>query len=434
MELIELENNLSNNLVTQSNRLIEARYTLTLYEQRIVLLLASMVEPDNDELKEYAINFNSLVKFLNLKNKNIHGQIKKILELLRSRTLTINKSEEDYLITGWISSAEYIKKDNIVKLSFSEELRPYLLELKNNFTKQRLGTLVQFKGTYTVRIYSLLKQYERIGKREFYLSDLKSILGIENKYPEYKNFKRRVLTATQNELSMKDDTGCYVSDINFKLETEKKGRKIDLLRFIIIKQSTKSPTLHLKEIESSLSSSILIQYEALGIKQNITLPYLKKDGEEALKRTLLIFEEDKKSGKIRSNEQGYLVTLLKSGAGVITEGERQDLENKKNKELEELKKRQQEQREKELLLLEKKYLKVRKDKYLSSLDDEAKNDLLETLREKYKENSFFLKMITDISSACIQDDLNAIVKNEEGYQEGKDKYLSENFKGLTKES
>jgi len=423
-----------NMLVTQANKLVEARYTLSLYEQRLVLMMISMIEPKDEDFKDYIIRISDFSDLIGLKSRNLYPTIKNLLIKLRERTLVIEKGK-DYLITGWISSAEYVSSEGVVKLSFDAKLKPFLLQLKQEFTKQRLGTVIKFKGIYTIRIYGLLKQYEKLGVRTFTVEEFRKILGIEEKkYKAFRDLKLRTILQAQKEFSKQNECGAYLSDINFDFEPMKTGRKITGLKFIIRKQNTAPLTIEPKRIKEQATSPLIAQYEAFGIKQSVTLPYLKKDGEEALKRTLSIFEKDKKSGKIRSNEQGYLVTLLKSGAGVITEGEKQDLENKKNKEREELKRRQQEQREKELLLLEKKYLKNRKDTYLSSLDDEAKTDLLETLREKYSDNSFFLKMITDINSACIQDDLNVIVKNEEGYKTGKDKYLSDNLKGLTKEA
>ena len=44
------------NLVTKSNELIEARYKLTLYEQRLILLLISIIQPDDDDFIDYELH------------------------------------------------------------------------------------------------------------------------------------------------------------------------------------------------------------------------------------------------------------------------------------------------------------------------------------------------------------------------------------------
>ena len=309
-----MHKNIKNHLVTQSNKLIESRYTLTLYEQRIVLLLASMVEINDHDFKEYIIDFNDLISFLHFKSKGIQVKFQRLLKLLRSRVLTIDNGEKGYLITGWISSAEYNKEENLVKLCFDNKLKPYLLELRKNFTKQRLGILIQFKSIYTIRIYALLKQYEKIGERKFYLDEFKKILDLENKYSEYKNFRRRVIAPAQKEFNKKDENGCYLSDINFTLKTKRKGRKIDVLQFIIFKQKNKSPTIKENQIEQIKISQIIIDYEEFGVMRDASYPYYKERGEQSLRNTLEYFKKEKTKRNIQ-DDGAYLMTLLKANAG-----------------------------------------------------------------------------------------------------------------------
>ena len=50
----------------------------------------------------------------------------------------------------------------------------------------------------------LLKQYQKIGYREFELQEFKEILGIgEKEYPAYKDFRRRVIDQAKKEFDKK---------------------------------------------------------------------------------------------------------------------------------------------------------------------------------------------------------------------------------------
>ena len=109
-----------NNLVTQSNNLVEARYSLSLYEQRLVLMMISMVEPQDEDFKDYKIRVSDFNQILGLKHKGSYSKIKSILRGLRAKELLINKGEKDYLVTGWVSDAEYKDKEGYVLLSFSK--------------------------------------------------------------------------------------------------------------------------------------------------------------------------------------------------------------------------------------------------------------------------------------------------------------------------
>jgi plasmid replication initiation protein len=88
----------------------------------------------------------------------------------------------------------------------------------------------------------LLRQYASIGWREFDLADLRQILGIEkNEYREYKRFSQRVLAQAKKEMDDVDEYGRPKSDLSFEVETIREGRKIDRLKFIIVKNKKKSP-------------------------------------------------------------------------------------------------------------------------------------------------------------------------------------------------
>ncbi len=412
-----------NQLVTQSNKLIEARYSLTLYEQRLVLMMISMIEPDDEDFKDYAIKVSDFNTIIGINHKGSYSKIKGVLRGLRAKELLINQGGKDYLITGWISDAEYRDNEGVVLLSFSNKLKPYLLALKENFTTQRLNILIKFRGTYTIRIYSFLKQYEKIGVREVGLSTFRNMLDLEDsQYPSYGDFKRRVIKPALKEFEKKDSNGCYKSDLTFKLEEEKIGRKVCSLRFFIIRQDT---TKNIIDAINDLSQ-VISNFEELGIKQHITLPYLKEDGEEALERTLQIFKRDKKAGKIRGNDDGYIIGLLKAKAGVPTEAER-----KKQEEQERLKKEKMEQKkleaiEEKRISLSKAFLKSKKEAYLSSLSEEQKQELLEDIRAAYEGKPFIQKMIKNITSGAIQEDINFLVKSQEGYADEEEAYIKAN--------
>ena len=57
-------------------------------------------------------------------------------------------------------------------------MKPFLLSLKSHFTTYDVRNILKLPSTYSVRIYELLKQYEKIGKRRFDLQELKEIIGV----------------------------------------------------------------------------------------------------------------------------------------------------------------------------------------------------------------------------------------------------------------
>jgi plasmid replication initiation protein len=80
-----------------------------------------------------------------------------------------------------------------VRLTFSPELKPYLLRLKDRFTALKVSDLMQFKSIHAIRIYELLKQYQSLGKRTLAVDKIKACCGVTEKLNKYSDFEKRVL-------------------------------------------------------------------------------------------------------------------------------------------------------------------------------------------------------------------------------------------------
>ncbi len=65
-----------------------------------------------------------------------------------------------------------------IDVSFHPVMKPFLLSLKSHFTAYDARNILKLPSTYSIRIYELLKQYERIGQRRFDLQELKEIIGV----------------------------------------------------------------------------------------------------------------------------------------------------------------------------------------------------------------------------------------------------------------
>lgn len=228
-----MKNKKSKALIVKSNEMIEASYKLTLQEQRIILYMASKIMPDDEDFKPVRLYIDEFLKMIQVDGKSKHKEIEEITNKLRKRDLIIKKPESTLQI-GWLSSAEYFYGKGFVELEFSPKLKPYLLQLKERFTKYQLASVIRLKHSYSIRIYELLKQYETIGWRYFVLEELKQILGITpDEYNLYSNFKLKILRPVKKEFDLKYTT--RELDFTFEYEEKKEGRKVIGLKFKISK-------------------------------------------------------------------------------------------------------------------------------------------------------------------------------------------------------
>lgn len=309
---------MKHNLVTKANALIEASYRLTVAEQKIILLLASKVQPEDEDFKEYTFAIVDFMSLLGIKNKSKYKEVQETTKKLIQKTFEFRTGN---ILTqvAWLSGAQYHEGEGKVTLVFHRWLRPFLLQLKKEFTRYRLENVIQLRSVYSIRIYELLKQYEGIKYREFEIDVLRQMLGLtENEYRLYADLKRRIIIIAQKELAQK-------TDISFEFEEIKIGRgKVKAIKFLIKKNKEV-----FKEDKFSKNSTTFINNNAINISQknsktvnseNIVLKGLKLylDKKTALEFINVYGEEnckkqlEKLNRKIKSipNPGGWLRTAL----------------------------------------------------------------------------------------------------------------------------
>jgi len=313
-------------IVTQANELVESRYNLPLGEQRLVLTMISRIQPEDEDFKPYRISVGDFAEFLGVAKDSAYAECKKITAKLLSRVLHI-KEEGRLLQIGWMSAAEYIDGSGMVNLSFDPQLKPYLLQLKSNFTSCKLTMLLSFKSQYTMRVYTLLKQYEKLKDREIEIELLRDMLGIrKDQYNLYTDFKRNVLIFAQKELAEK-------SDLYFEFDEIKFGRRVGAIEFHIFRKKLPAELLANDEpplvepISNTPPSFIKVNLPATPVIDDLLLlvpeqhrvrktvlsaiiEFERKEGFEYVRRNILYCNK-----KAEKSYAGFLSNALKNDWG-----------------------------------------------------------------------------------------------------------------------
>ena len=217
-----------NFLVTKSNYFImNCSYDLSLEEQKLILTLASMVQPTDEEFKAYNFKIADFIDLLGLETQTKYTEIPKLTKELMKKVFEIQEGNA-ILQVAWLSSARYEKGSGVVTLKFSPDLKPYMLKLKEKFTQYQLANILSMRSKYSPRIYEILKcnEFKKQGHIEIEVEELRKLLKADNIYPLYADFKRKIIIQTQKELRK-------ISDINFDFEEIKTGRKVTSLKFYI---------------------------------------------------------------------------------------------------------------------------------------------------------------------------------------------------------
>ncbi|MBT2687781.1 replication initiation protein [Bacillus sp. ISL-47] len=295
------------NLVTKSNMLIEANYKLGVVEQKIILCLASNIHPADSDFTTYTLPIKEFTHLLGLKGTPKYTELRRITKELMQKVFEVRISRK-VIQVSWLSYVAYNETEGTIDIRFDPFLRPYLLELKREFTSYKLENVVKLKSSYAIRLYELLKQYERLQERMFYLCELRKMLGAEDIYPAYGNFKQRVLVPAQKELEKK-------TDISFQIEEIKAGRKVEKVKFIIQsvkKNKSEQLTLFEENLEEfKFSSTFAARVKKLGLRMGTsisdkTIKNWEKFGQDYV---LLLMEKIQERTDIE-NPVAYITAVL----------------------------------------------------------------------------------------------------------------------------
>ena len=211
-------------IAVQSNALINARYDMTAFQKKILLYIIAKIQPDDKDFQNYVINIKDFVEEADYKSKMLYDKLRKDTKALISKVYEIEEPD-GLLQVSILAKAKYIKNKGQIYVSFAPDLKPYLLQLKEQFTATPLRYVLNFKSVHSMRIYEMLQQFKSTGILITPIEDLKYRLSLEDKYKTYTLFKRRVVEQAQKELQH--------TDMAFEFMEVKKGRKVVKLQFRI---------------------------------------------------------------------------------------------------------------------------------------------------------------------------------------------------------
>ncbi len=215
------------NVVKQSYELNNARYSLSAVETDLIMKMISEIKNEDKDFKTYLFKISEIEERIGKKINRT--SLKTMAQELRKKNLTIDKGKEGFLVTGWVSSFEYHAERGEIELCFDPKLKPYLLELQGRFVKADIRHIFQLSSEYAKRIYTIFKQWEKIGTYTVKVEEWQKILEVPKTQLMYGEFKRKVLETAKEQINAKTDLEVSYTEI-------KTGRKITGIEWTIKKK------------------------------------------------------------------------------------------------------------------------------------------------------------------------------------------------------
>ena len=314
-------------IVKKDNRLIEAKYRLSIHEQRLILAVLGQIRTDDTDTDFYKINIREIAELHGLQNsKDLYAQIHSAGEQLLSKTLDISKGNK-IIKVNWLNYIEYQEGEGSVIVDFHKSLKPYLLQLKANFTQYQLSAVVNFKSAYSIRFYEFLKMRQNQGKGgQFFIRysifDLRDILEIApHEYSNTKDFRVRVIEPALKEINVQSDLA--IIDVQYV----KQGRAIN--EIIIYAEPKKQCAIPIPKqpdvLDTPTENEIHPIIEALmsfGFSFELSKSFKAKYGIKKIERNIAYSLAKKQAGEVK-NMPAYLSKAIEEDWGNAWETEKQ---------------------------------------------------------------------------------------------------------------
>lgn len=234
-------------VVTKRNVLNEIKVnSMSLQELRFFSIYLSRINPSDVETRVVRFPLDDFKTVMELGRVNIE-YMKTVTNNLLAKVVNVPNDSGGY--TGFQLFKQCVvdvdkKGEWFVEIDAHDKALPLMFEFKDRYFSYKLWNALRLKSANQLRMYEILKQYERVGERVIHVSELRNLLGIElNEYPRYGDFKRWVLEACRAALAEN-------TDISFTYEPYGKkgqGGKIIQLKFTIMKNDSYVDPISLAE-------------------------------------------------------------------------------------------------------------------------------------------------------------------------------------------
>ncbi len=327
-------------LIKKANKLVEARYKFDIWETRVFLSVLAQIKRDDEDFKVYRIWHKDVIKTFGLKSAQSYAFLRDAASGLMKKSFYVanivngKKRNTEYHL---IRSADTLDKEetadkthDYVDITVDPKMKPLLLELGQNykgekgeyFTAYDLRNVVKL-GAYHIRVYELLKQYQKIGSRELDVDDIKAMLEITDEYPLFGNFFQKIIAPSVKAINK------YTDLTITKLEKIKTGRKVTSLYFEFRKKTGEEVIKMRGDEKPSKKSSNRIKEETkkdrlfdkyyevvvkkFGVTPTVFLSFLDKTEEEAIEKAIRVTRRMKANNEIKKNVAGFFIKALKDG-------------------------------------------------------------------------------------------------------------------------
>jgi plasmid replication initiation protein len=169
----------------QAHAISRGAYTMTVLERRLVYLAMAQVRPADDTLPAVKMHMAEVCKALGMEaDGRAYIDLRAAIHKLMERVIDIDTPDGGWVMYHWVHSARYNAEDNSLTIRLHDELAPYVLHMREQYTVLRVADLAKLQSKYSQRWVELVlsRRGQADGQGRWYyeltIAELRHILKI----------------------------------------------------------------------------------------------------------------------------------------------------------------------------------------------------------------------------------------------------------------
>lgn len=212
--------------VAIANDLIKGHQKMTLRESQLLSIAISNVVKEDKDLKTYTTTIIELSQFLGVDERALYKDIRGICRNLIQRIVEVQTAPNKWEIYSWVQSAKY--DNGKLTLRLSDDLKPYLIDLKQFYSQPLLSVLLTFRSYYAKRLYEYLIAVDGaksgVETWNFTCDELRELFQTKDLYTRNYNLIQKTIKPAIAELNSTDYVYIYDYEEYFERSTGKRGK------------------------------------------------------------------------------------------------------------------------------------------------------------------------------------------------------------------
>jgi plasmid replication initiation protein len=252
--------NKKKHLIVKANSLIESSYSLSLFEQRLIVAALAQIPQKKELDPEHLFEIRTAVVSDLLSSKDVYKDLKRATDKLYERSVrAYDETTGTKIKYRWVTRVEYVDGEGLIRLRFNHEILPFISDLKTRFTQYSSQYVQMFRSKYSIRIYEMCLQWKTTGFFEISVDEIRERFELKDRYKTTAELRTYVIDKAIQDINKFSDikvsrgqrkSGRAISHYQFHF-SKKSKEEMEIVNQLIIKAVAKKEKRSIKEVKKS---------------------------------------------------------------------------------------------------------------------------------------------------------------------------------------